>query len=90
MLSILSIFLFEMFFVMDSGSSAYPKKIKVALSERKPFVILDSNGGSPKGLGVSIVDNFARNSNLQIDYLMTNSTESYISANDFPIQSLFE
>lgn len=47
-------------------------KITVALIERKPFVVLDENG-TPNGLDVLIVKNFARNFNLQMHYYVINS-----------------
>lgn len=97
MLLILSILLF--FGLLNSGeavqknaSKLYPDyKITVALSERNPFVILNQNG-APKGLDILIIENFARKSNLQIDYFLVNMSLNYIfvdedSFNAFPDQT---
>lgn len=56
-------------------------QIKIGLSDRKPFVILNENE-LPKGLGVTIVENFAKKYNLQTDYLIINSTTNNIFANE--------
>lgn len=47
--------------------------ITVALSERKPFVILDGNA-TPTGLDVLIIENFARKFNLKIKYIIMNTS----------------
>lgn len=57
------------------------QKITVALSERKPFAMLDQNG-TPKGLDVLIVENFAQKFHLQIDYVVINSSLNYIFTNE--------
>lgn len=57
------------------------KKISVVLSQRKPFVVIDQNG-PPKGLDVSIVENFANTFNLQINYLIVNMSMNYAFVNE--------
>lgn len=79
MLLACSIFWFKIVFVIISRCSGSFNTITVALSERKPFVLFDHDG-TPKGLDVSIVENFATKFNLQIVYYIANSTQ-YISAN---------
>lgn len=51
------------------------EKVTVTLSERKPFLMLYKNG-TPKGLDVLVIENFARNNNLQIDYYIINTFEN--------------
>lgn len=60
---------------------SFEQKITVALSERRPFVILDQNG-TPKGLDISIIENFAKKFHLQIDYIVINSSLNYVFANE--------
>lgn len=59
------------------------KKITVTLSGRKPFVILNSNG-APKGLDVTIMENFAKRLNFGIDYSLVNGSQNYIPADRSP------
>lgn len=49
------------------------REITVALSEQKPFVILNRNE-TPKGLDVLIIENFAMKFNLRIKYFVINSS----------------
>lgn len=70
-------------------------KISVAVSEQKPFVILDPNGGSPKGLDVLIVENFAKKFNFKIDYYILNASLNYIFVdkkhlNRFPVETILK
>lgn len=53
--------------------------ITVALSERIPFAFFDPNG-TPKGLDVLIIENFARKFKLKIDYLAVNTSLNHIFA----------
>lgn len=43
-------------------------KITVALSERKPFVIVNQNG-QRSGLDISIIENFAQTLKRQVEYI---------------------
>lgn len=64
-------------------------KITVALSERKPFVIFDGNK-SPRGLDVTIIENFAQKFKLQIDYYICNSSLNNVFANEENFESFSE
>lgn len=55
-------------------------RITVALSEQFPFVFLDQNE-TPKGLDVLIIENFAKQLYVQIDYVIFNSSLNYVFAN---------
>lgn len=66
----------------------HDRTITVALSQQKPFVILDKNG-SPTGLDVSIMENFAKKFNIHIDYIVVNSSLNYVLTNETNINSLF-
>lgn len=48
------------------------QKLTVALIERKPFITFDQNG-SPKGLDVLIIENFAIRFNMRINNVLFNS-----------------
>lgn len=74
-----SIVLFQLLFVMVSASLDISSTITVALLERKPFVMIN-HGGKPKGLAISIVENFAKKFSHKIQYLMVNSL--FASASD--------
>lgn len=52
-------------------------KIIVALSERKPFTILNEIG-PPNGLDVLIMQNFAQKFKFQVEYIVINSSLNYI------------
>lgn len=69
------IILLEVSFVLAVHLKNYKlnRIITVALSERIPFVIFDRNG-TPNGLDILIIENFGRKFNLQIDYLVVNSS----------------
>lgn len=54
--------------------------ISVGLSERKPFTYLNENG-IPKGLDVLIMDNFAKEFNFQLEFIIINSSLNYIFTN---------
>lgn len=56
-------------------------KITVAVSERKPFVVIDQSG-KPKGLDVLIIEHFARKFNLHIDFIIVNASLNYIFASN--------
>lgn len=65
------------------------REITVALSERPPFVIFDRNG-TPNGLDVLIIKNFAKKLKLQIDFLIVNTSLNQVFAtkqdwSSFPI-----
>lgn len=70
---LLKVFLF--FIVSIEGRD--DRKIVVALSEQRPFVMFDQNG-TPTGLDVLIIKNFARKFNFQVDYSILNSSLNYI------------
>lgn len=59
---------------IPSGNST-TQKIIVAVEQRKPFSIVNENG-TLSGLGVQIIDQFARKLNLAVDYLVINSSKS--------------
>lgn len=66
-------------------------KITVNLSGRKPFVMLNQNA-APMGLDVFIIEHFAQELNLWIDYLAVNISQHNIfternNINEFPDQS---
>lgn len=56
------------------------RKIKVSLSERRPFVVLGQNGKA-KGLDVIIIENFAAKYNLQLEYFHLNLSLNFVFAN---------
>lgn len=56
-------------------------QITVALSQRKPFVIIPKTKiHGPKGLDVLILKNFAQKFNLHINYVIVNSTQNSLNA----------
>lgn len=61
--------------------------IKVALSERKPFAIVDQNG-KPNGLDVQIIENFAKKLNLRLEYFFVNLSLNYVFANENNVKAL--
>lgn len=52
-------------------------KLTVAFTEQKPFVILNQNG-TPSGLDVLIVQNFAKHFNFELKFLPINQSLSSI------------
>lgn len=60
---------------------AHSRIITVALSEQKPFVIIGEDD-SPKGLDVSIIENFAKKLSLQINYVVINSSLNHMFSNE--------
>lgn len=56
-------------------------KISVMLSERNPFVFFNENG-TPVGLDISIIENFAQKFHLRIDYIVINSSLNEIFSNE--------
>lgn len=51
------------------GDLPFNNSITVAISERIPFAGLDDNG-IPSGFDVSIIENFAKNYNLMINFTL--------------------
>lgn len=62
------------------------REITVALSERKPFVILNQNE-APKGLDVLIIENFASKNNLRIKYRVINSSLNTALSNSLRVKT---
>lgn len=56
-------------------------RITVAFSERRPFVILKQNH-TPQGLDVQMIENFANQMNLRIDYVAMNTSLNYAFASE--------
>lgn len=74
-----SLFWFVIFLIQITVAAntkvQFQEKITVALSERRPFVVFDEDG-TPKGLDVLLIENFARKFNFQIDYYIMDSFEN--------------
>lgn len=50
------------------------KKISVMFSQRKPFVIENGLNDVPRGLDVSILQNFAQQFQIEIEYIRSNKS----------------
>lgn len=56
-------------------------KIIVALSERKPFVILNSKK-EPRGLDVIMIQNFAEKFSFDVKYVVVNESLNYVFSDE--------
>lgn len=68
-------------FSIGNCKSDSDRLITVVASVAEPFVIYDENSSTPKGLDVDIINNFAKQFNLQVKFLMANENLNEISAN---------
>lgn len=83
------ILLFEILFVAFGAATEqtssemlfHKNRIAVTLSERKPFVKIDQNG-SPVGLDVLIIQNFAHRFKLSVEYFIINDSLNSIFSNE--------
>lgn len=95
-----SILLFEILFVAFAAATgqttsemlSHKNRIAVTLSERKPFVKIDQNG-APLGLDVLMINNFAHQFKLSVDYFIINDSLNSIFSNEqhynaSPIQTI--
>lgn len=77
----------QVLFILGVVSFIEPQanqRISIMYSKRSPFV-MQSGSAPPKGMDVSIIENFARKFNLQIDYVQSNESlnSAFFSANDY-------
>lgn len=75
-------FLFGLYLAVAISTEGYSEaKLSVAFSERKPFLTFNPDG-SIRGVDVSILNNFARKFNLNIEYQFVNTSLNYILSSE--------
>lgn len=65
----------QLFFALNLFAlfaNGYKSKVSILFSNREPFVTEDEMSGVPRGLDVSIMENFARKYNLKTEYIRSN------------------
>lgn len=59
----------------------FDRELTVAISERIPFAQFDQNG-TPTGLDVSIISNFAKKLNFHVNYVTVNASLNAVFTNE--------
>lgn len=80
----LRILLIGSVFSIENCKSNSDRLITVLASVAEPFVIYDKNSSIPNGLDVDIINNFAKQFNLQVKFLIANENLNEIFANGDP------
>lgn len=79
---------FSIFFpAVVSTEHHFDRKITVAIPTRNSIAVLDRNA-IPRGLDVLIVENFAQKFDLQIDYIVINSSLDRVLSNEYGCDAL--
>lgn len=79
------IVLIRLIFAREVQSQEPVQKILILFSNFEPFVIANQNEEAPKGLDVSIMENFSKKCNLKTEYIRSNEslTSVFQSENAF-------
>ena len=73
-------------FVLEVQSEEFDQKISILFSNFEPFVIANQNEEAPKGLDVSIMENFFKKFKLKTEYIRSNQSLTSI----FQTEDAFE
>lgn len=86
-IKVLTLLIFSIQLFVNSYANSDHSKISVLISKYEPFVFFtnETESQGPKGLDISILNNFAKKFNLQIEYIQSNESlrEAIVSEHKF-------